>query len=55
MFADGDGLSVRVSKLGVVSWVFAYRLGGREAKLERLKLGNYPDMPLKLARKTRTM
>lgn len=53
MFADGDGLSVRVSKLGVVSWVFAYRLGGREAKLERLKLGNYPDMPLKLAREKR--
>ncbi|EPI4694237.1 tyrosine-type recombinase/integrase [Morganella morganii] len=53
MFADGDGLSVRVSKLGVISWVFAYRLGGRGVKLERLKLGNYPDMSLKLAREKR--
>lgn len=51
--SDGDGLSVRVSKTGVISWVYAYRLGGRGAKLERLKLGNYPDMPLKLAREKR--
>ncbi|WP_273876922.1 Arm DNA-binding domain-containing protein, partial [Serratia marcescens] len=32
---------------------FAYRIGGRGAKLERLKLGNYPDMSLKLAREKR--
>lgn len=53
LIADGDGLSIRVSKSGVISWVFTYRLGGREAKLERLKLGNYPDMSLKMAREKR--
>ncbi|MBH1916891.1 MULTISPECIES: tyrosine-type recombinase/integrase [Serratia] len=53
LIADGDGLSIRVSKSGVISWVFAYRIGGRGAKLERLKLGNYPDMSLKLARDRR--
>ncbi|WP_171887340.1 tyrosine-type recombinase/integrase [Serratia marcescens] len=53
LIADGDGLSIRVSKSGVISWVFAYRIGGRGAKLERLKLGNYPDMSLKLAREKR--
>lgn len=52
-YADGDGLSVRVSKSGVMTWLFAYRIGGREAKPQRLKLGNYPDMPLKLARERR--
>lgn len=53
VIADGEGLSVRVSKSGVVSWVYAYRLGGRGARLERLRLGNYPDMSLKLAREKR--
>ncbi|MGV4935967.1 tyrosine-type recombinase/integrase [Serratia nematodiphila] len=53
LMADGDGLSIRVSKSGVISWVFAYRIGGRGAKLERLKLGNYPEMSLKLAREKR--
>lgn len=53
VLADGEGLSIRVSKSGVVSWVYAYRLGGRGAKLERLKLGNYPSMSLKLAREKR--
>lgn len=53
LVADGEGLSARVSKSGVISWVFAYRLGGREARLERIKLGNYPEMPLKLARERR--
>lgn len=53
LMADGDGLSIRVSKSGVISWVFAYRIGGRGAKLERLKLGNYPEMSLKLARDKR--
>ncbi|MGP9437114.1 tyrosine-type recombinase/integrase [Ewingella sp. AOP8-B2-18] len=52
-YADGDGLSIKVSKTGVMTWFFAYRLGGREAKPQRLKLGNYPDMPLKLAREKR--
>ncbi|WP_337049355.1 tyrosine-type recombinase/integrase [Serratia fonticola] len=53
VIADGEGLSVRVSKSGVVSWVYAYRLGGRGARLERLRLDNYPDMSLKLAREKR--
>ena len=52
-YADGDGLSVKVTKSGAMTWVFAYRLGGRSAKPQRLKLGNYPDMPLKLAREKR--
>lgn len=52
-YADGDGLSVKVTKSGVMTWVFAYRLGGRIEKPQRLKLGNYPDMSLKLAREKR--
>lgn len=53
VIADGSGLTIRISKSGVISWVYTYRLGGRSAKLERLKLGNYPDMSLKLAREKR--
>ncbi|UYJ97825.1 tyrosine-type recombinase/integrase [Yersinia enterocolitica] len=52
-YADGDGLSIKVTKSGVMTWFFAYRLGGREVKPQRLKLGNYPDMSLKLAREKR--
>jgi hypothetical protein len=50
MYADGEGLSVRASKQGQLSWVFSYRLGGRGSKLERLTLGRYPDLSLKAAR-----
>ncbi|HBQ2540144.1 TPA: site-specific integrase [Klebsiella pneumoniae] len=53
MFADGEGLSVKASRQGQLSWVFSYRLGGRGSKLERMTLGRYPDMPLKLAREKR--
>jgi len=53
MIADGEGLSVKVSKQGSVSWVFTYRLGGRGSKLERMTLGRYPDMSLKFAREKR--
>ncbi|EEI9991756.1 site-specific integrase [Salmonella enterica] len=53
MFADGEGLSVRASKQGKLSWVFSYRLGGRDSRLERLTLGKYPDMSLKMARDKR--
>lgn len=53
MIADGEGLSVKVSKQGHISWVFTYRLGGRGSKLERMTLGRYPDMSLKLAREKR--
>lgn len=52
-YADGDGLSIKVSKAGSMTWLFSYRLGGREARPQRLKLGNYPDMSLKLARDKR--
>lgn len=53
MYADGEGLSVRASKQGQLSWVFSYRLGGRGSKLERLTLGRYPDLSLKTAREKR--
>ena len=53
LFADGAGLSAKVSKQGSISWVFTYRLGGRESKLERLVLGRYPDMSLRSARERR--
>lgn len=52
-YSDGDGLTVKVSKSGVMTWFFAYRLGGRETKPLRLRLGNYPDMSLKVAREKR--
>lgn len=29
MLADGEGLSVRLLRSGAISWIFAYRLGGR--------------------------
>lgn len=51
--ADGDGLGIRISRSGVISWVFSFRIGGRESKLERIKLGNYPELSIKLAREKR--
>lgn len=53
MLADGEGLSARLLRSGAISWMFAYRLGGRGSKLERLTLGSYPDMSLKIARERR--
>ena len=53
MLADGEGLSVRASKHGQLSWVYSYRLGGRGSRLERMTLGRYPDMSLKMARDKR--
>lgn len=47
-YADGAGLSAKVTKAGGISWVFTYRLDGQ--KLHRLTLGRYPDMSLKEAR-----
>ena len=44
-YADGAGLSAKVTKAGGISWVFTYRLDGQ--KLHRLTLGRYPDMSLK--------
>lgn len=49
-FADGAGLSVRVSPVGGVSWTFTYRNSG---VLQRITLGRYPDMSLKKAREKR--
>ena len=52
-YADGDGLSVKVSRSGVLTWYFTFRIGGRESKSQRIKLGNYPDLSLKAAREKR--
>lgn len=51
--ADGDGLSVKVSKAGGLTWYFTYRTGGRGTAPQRLKLGNYPDLSIKAARDRR--
>ncbi len=45
--SDGSGLTFTVSKAGTASWVFRYRMGGRQRELT---LGNYPDLSLKAAR-----
>jgi len=52
-YADGDGLSVKVSKGGILTWYFTFRIGGRESTSQRIKLGNYPDLSLKAAREKR--
>ncbi|HIG8798089.1 TPA: tyrosine-type recombinase/integrase [Raoultella terrigena] len=52
-YADGDGLSIKVSKVGVMTWYFTYRIGGRSAAPQRLKIGNYPDLSIKAAREKR--
>ncbi|MDM3520120.1 site-specific integrase [Citrobacter sp. Ca225] len=52
-YADGDGLSIKVSKIGVLTWYFTFRIGGRESNSQRIKLGNYPDLSLKSARERR--
>ncbi|HFS5811133.1 TPA: tyrosine-type recombinase/integrase [Citrobacter farmeri] len=52
-YADGDGLSVKVSKIGVLTWYFTFRTGGRDSHSQRIKLGNYPDLSLKAAREKR--
>lgn len=53
-FNDGGNLSVRHSINGLLTWYFTYRAGtGRQISPERLRLGNYPDLSLKAARKKR--
>ncbi len=49
-FADGAGLSVRVSTVGGISWTFTYRNCGT---IQRVTLVRYPDMSLKRAREKR--
>src|ERR1039458_4047574 len=48
--ADGGGLLLDVTPGGVKSWIFRYRLNGVR---EKVVLGRYPDMTLKLAREKR--
>jgi len=48
---DGGGLFLDVLPSGVRSWVFQYRLAGRQ---EKLVLGRYPAMSLRQARNERT-
>ena len=50
MITDGRGLSILVSKKGEVSWSFSYR---SEGKLNRIIIGQYPDLSLKQARDKR--
>jgi integrase len=47
---DGRGLSLDVLPSGVRSWIFRYRLNGKQ---EKVALGHYPDMGLGAARKER--
>ncbi|PHM73021.1 site-specific integrase [Xenorhabdus sp. KJ12.1] len=51
--ADGNGLSIRLSKQGTISFVFFYRLYGRKSAPIWLTLGKYPDLSLKAAREQR--
>ncbi len=46
--SDGGGLTFTLSRAGTATWVLRYRIAG---KARELTLGNYPDMPLKKARK----
>lgn len=55
LFTDGDGLAARVSKHGAVSWVFRYRLEGRNSNPKWLGLGTYPETSLKEAREKRDL
>lgn len=45
--SDRDGLSVRISKKGTISWQYRFRFRKKPA---RLTLGRYPDLKLKDAR-----
>ncbi len=48
--SDGNGLSLDVLPSGKMSWIFRYRLNGKQ---ERVTLGRYPAMSLKAARERR--
>ncbi|MEO9945416.1 integrase arm-type DNA-binding domain-containing protein [Paraglaciecola sp.] len=47
VISDRDGLSVRVSKNGTITWQYRYRFNNKAA---RLKLGRYPDLSIEDAR-----
>ncbi|WP_340678515.1 integrase arm-type DNA-binding domain-containing protein [Paraglaciecola sp.] len=47
VISDRDGLSVRVSINGTITWQYRYRFNNKGA---RLKLGRYPDLSIEQAR-----
>lgn len=47
IYADGDGLRLQISKAGTKSWLFRYRINGRQREMG---LGRYPELTLKGAR-----
>lgn len=49
--SDGGGLTFTLSARGTASWVFRYRLGGKQRELT---IGNYPTITLKRARELAT-
>lgn len=51
--SDGAGLMVRVTKAGSITWLYKYRLGGRETEAKLVTLGRYPDLSLAKAREMR--
>lgn len=51
--ADEGGLFVEVMPGGAKVWRMRYRIGGREAKQEKITLGNYPTYALAEARSWR--
>ena len=49
--SDGDGLTFTLSARLTASWVFRYRLGGKQREMT---IGNYPTITLKKARELAT-
>jgi integrase len=49
--SDGDGLTFTLSASLTASWVFRYRLGGKQREMT---IGNYPTITLKKARELAT-
>ncbi len=50
LVSDGRGLALDVTPAGYISWLFRYRLEGKQY---RVTLGRYPDLTLKAARDKR--
>jgi integrase len=50
MVSDGRGLSLDILPSGKMSWLYRYRLGGKQ---EKASLGGYPDLTLRKARERR--
>jgi len=51
--SDGGGLYIEVATTGRKSWKLRYRIGGRDAKQEKVTLGDYPTYSLTEARSWR--